>query len=109
MDFFKIFFGFFVFFGFYGFLTKLLRVLLQVTKVANGNQKWPKMGQNSIIKSFFCPKGKQSLGQSPLQELEVGSRSGSYLLVLLKIIEPLHPFKASKLKIYRIFSFPRRF
>ena len=30
---------------------------------------------------FFCPKGKQSLGQSLPQELEVGPRSGPCLLV----------------------------
>ena len=30
---------------------------------------------------FFCPKGKKSLGRSPLQELELSTRSGLYLLV----------------------------
>ena len=71
------------FFGFYGFLAKLLRLLLKVNKVTTGNQKWPKMGQNSIIRSFFAQRAKKALakGQSPPQELEVGPRSGSYLLV----------------------------
>ena len=32
-------------------------------------------------KADFCPKGKHSLGQSPLQNLEEGPRSGLYLLV----------------------------
>ena len=33
-----------VFFGFYGFFSKLLRLLLNVTKVTTGHQKLPKMG-----------------------------------------------------------------
>ena len=31
----------------FGFFSKLLRLLLNVTKVTTGHQKWPKMGQNS--------------------------------------------------------------
>ena len=44
----------------------------------------PKMGQNSIKSSFFCPKCKKKAsaeGQSSPQELEEGPRSGPYLLV----------------------------
>ena len=54
--------------------------------VTTGHQKFSKMGQNSIKSFFFCPKGKKSLGlgRSPLQELEVGPRSGPYLLVVMK-------------------------
>ena len=54
----------------------LLRLLLKVTKVTTGHQKWRKMGPNSIISS--------AEGQSPLQELEVGPRSGPYLLVIIE-------------------------
>ena len=67
-------------FGFLGFLSKLLRLLLKVTKVNTGHQKLPKQHK----KPFFCPKGKKSLGRSPPQELEVGPRSGPYLLVCKK-------------------------
>ena len=63
------------FFVFFGFLSKLLRLLLKVTKVTTGHKKLPKMGQNSIISSE---------GRSPPQELEVGPRSGPYLLVDFK-------------------------
>ena len=72
---FWIFFFYYYFFRFLFF--KLLRLLLKVTKVTTGNQKWPKKHN----KVFFSPKGKKSLGRSPLQELEVGPRSGPYLLV----------------------------
>ena len=61
------------FFGFHGFFSKLLTLLLKVTKVTAGHQKWPIMGQNSIISSFFCPKGKKSLGQR--QKPSAGARS----------------------------------
>ena len=49
------------------------------------NLKKPKMGQNSIISSFFAQGAKKASaeGRSPLQELEVCSRSGLYLLVLV--------------------------
>ena len=61
---------------FMDFFKKLLRLLLNVIKVTTRNQNWPKIGQNSIISSFFCLEGKTSLGQSPPQELEVGPHSG---------------------------------
>ena len=80
-------FGFFLdIFGFLGFLSKLLRLLLKVTKVTTGHQKMPKMGQNSIISSFFARRAKKASdeGRSPPQELEVGPRSGPYLLVPYK-------------------------
>ena len=57
------------------FLSKFLRLLLKVTKITTGHQKFTKIGQNSII-SFYFPKGR-----SPPQELEVGPRRGPYLLV----------------------------
>ena len=46
--------------------------------------KWSKISQNSIISSFFWPEGQKKSsteGKSPPQELEVGPRSGPYLLV----------------------------
>ena len=59
-------------------------LLLKVPKVTTGHQKLPNMGQNSIISPFFAGRAKKALakGQSPPQELEVGPRSGPYLLVL---------------------------
>ena len=77
---FSIFFRFFVFLGF---LSKLLMLLLKVTKVTTGHQKLPKMGQNIIISSFFAQRAKKAStkGRSPPQELDVGPRSGPYLLV----------------------------
>ena len=47
----------------------------------------PKMalnGPKQHNRLFFCPKGQKSLGRSPPQELEVGPRSGPYLLVFNK-------------------------
>ena len=63
----------------------LLRLLLNVTEVTTGHQKWPKMDQKSKISSFFAQRAKQASteGQSLPQELEVGPRSGPYLLVYL--------------------------
>ena len=79
-----------------GFLSKLLRLLLKVTKVTTGNQKMPKMGQNSIISPFFARRAKNALaeGRSPPQELEVSPRSGLYLLVFLKTKADSIPFVA---------------
>ena len=69
---FKTFFGhFWISFEFFGFFSKLLRLLINITKVTTDHQKWLKIGTNRIKASFFCPKGKKSLGQSPPQELEV--------------------------------------
>jgi hypothetical protein len=80
------FFGDFIF-NFFWFLSKLLRLLLNVTTVTTGHQKSPKMGQNSIKSSFFARRAKKASaeGRSPPQELEVGPRSGSYLLVLINM------------------------
>ena len=79
---------YFIFFWifFLGIFSKSLRLLLKVTEVTTGHQKWPKMGQSSIISSFFARRTKKALdeGQSPPQELEVGPRSGLYILVPLK-------------------------
>ena len=46
------------------------------------------MGQDSIICSFFARRAKKATakGQSPPQELEVGSRSGPYLLVATTVL-----------------------
>ena len=56
--------------------------------VTTGHQKLPKMGQNSIIPSFFARRGKKASakGRSPPQEIEVGPRSGPYLLDHLNIV-----------------------
>ena len=62
----------------------LLWLLLKITKVTTGHQKRPKMGQNNTISSFYAQRAKKSLGQSHPQELEVGPRSGPYLLVVRK-------------------------
>ena len=43
---------------FFGFFPKLLRFLLNVTKVTTEHQKLPKIGQNSI-KSIILPKGQK--------------------------------------------------
>ena len=61
-------------------LFKVTKGLLKVTKVTTGNQKWPKMGQ----------KKSSAKGQSPLQELEEGPRSGPYILV--RVIFGQHPY-----------------
>ena len=106
MDFFWIFFGFFVtfwifwdfwIFWIFGFiflffldfflllLLKLLMLLLNVTtgKCYYWTPQSTKMGQNSIKSNFFAQRAKKASakGQSPPQELEVGPRSGPYLLV----------------------------
>ena len=90
LDFFWIFWIFWdfidFFFWFFWFFWKLLRLLLKITEVTTKHQKWPKVSQNSIISSFFAQREKNSSaeGRSPPQELEVGPRSGPYLLVSLK-------------------------
>ena len=78
------------FFGFWYFFRKIwdcfwfLWIPYKVTKVTTnikvtaGNLKWPKMGQNGIIRSFL-PKGQKETsteGRNPPQELEVGPCSG---------------------------------
>ena len=50
-------------FGF--FLHPSLMLLLKVTNVTNGHQKLPKMGQNSLITSFFAQRAKKSLSRRP--------------------------------------------
>ena len=74
----------FGYFWFLAFLSKLLSLLLNVTKVTTGHPKFPKMGQNRIISSFFAQRAKKVLteGRSPPQELELGPHIGPYLLVL---------------------------
>ena len=61
----------------------MIRLLLNVTMVTTEHQKSSKMGQNSITSSFFAQRAKiaSAKGRSPPQELEVGPRSGPYLLV----------------------------
>ena len=80
----------YLFFFFNSFLVKFFHVFLgisfKVTKVTTGNIKLPKMGQNSIISSFFS-KREKSLSQNPPQELEVSPRSGPYLLIILIVIK----------------------
>ena len=67
-------------------------LLLKVTKVTTGHQELPKMGQNSIISSFFARRAKKASaeGRSSSQELEVGPRSGPYLLVVINRGRLLH-------------------
>ena len=73
---------------FFCFLWIPYKVTKVTTNVTTENQEWLKMGQNSIIRSFYCPKGKKSLGRSPPQELEVGPRSGPYLqVIIIEIVE----------------------
>ena len=57
------------------------------TKVTTGHQTGPKMGQNSIISTLFARRAKKAAadGLSSLQELEVGLRSGPYLLVIKEV------------------------
>ena len=75
--------GFFEIFWF--FLDFFFVIVTYVTTKCYHGYYWTqKMGQNSIKSFFFCPKGKKRLGRSPPQELEVGPRSGPYLLVLMK-------------------------
>ena len=70
----RFFWGFsFILFGFLGFLSKLLRLLLKVTKVTIGHQKLLKMGQSSIISSFFAQRAKKNLGLRP--KPSAGARS----------------------------------
>ena len=82
MDYFGFFYFFFIFLFFLVYF-KVNRLLLNVTMVNTGHQKLPKMGQNSIKSSFFALSVKKASaeGRSPPQELEVGPRSGPYLLV----------------------------
>ena len=51
-------------------------LLLKVTEVTTEHQKWPKIINNRIKRSFYGqrPNGKKASnkGRSPLQELEVG-------------------------------------
>ena len=77
-----------------GFFQNLLGLLLKVTKVTTGHQKCPKIGQNSIISSFF-PEGQKkpsAEGRSPAQKLKVDPRSGPYLLVFLISSQKLRNF-----------------
>ena len=65
-DFLGIFFGIsWHFFGFIlRFLSKLLSLLLKVTKLTTWHKKIPKMSQNSIISPVFARRAKKALGQS---------------------------------------------
>ena len=45
-------------------------LLLKVTKVTTGHQRWPKIGQNSIIRSFL-PEGQKK----PRPKPSAGARS----------------------------------
>ena len=72
------------------FFESYYRLLLKVTEVTTEHQKWPKIGQNSIIRFFLPERQKQpsAEGRSPPQELEVGPRSEPYLLVLTNEASP---------------------
>ena len=75
---FGIFWNFLKFFGFF-----FVIVSNVTTKCYHGYYWTPKMGQNSIKSCFFARRAKKASaeGRSPPQELEVGPRSGPYLLV----------------------------
>ena len=100
LDFLVFFWIFWIFFGFFGFFGRFLDfgifwnflkffgfffviVTNVTTKCYHGYYWTPKMGQNSIKSSFFARRAKKASaeGRSPPQELEVGPRSGPYLLV----------------------------
>ena len=77
--------GFFLIF--FCFLLVSFKVTKGTTKCYHGYYWTPKIAKNGSKqhkKLFACPKGKKSLGRSPPQELEVGPRSGPYLLVNFK-------------------------
>ena len=69
LDFSEFFIEFFL--GLFVFFSKLLRLPLDT-----------KISQKIIISCFFARRAKKALGRSPPQEIEVGPRSGPYLLVL---------------------------
>ena len=79
--------NFWIFFCFFGIPFKV------TTKSYQGYYWEPtiaKKGQNSIISSLFFPEGQQKAldeGRSPPQELEVGPRSGPYLLVQITEVQ----------------------
>ena len=78
--------GFFGFFCFFGISFKVTNV---TTKSYQGYYWTPKIAKNGPKqhnKLFFARRAKKASaeGRSPPQELEVGPRSGPYLLVILK-------------------------
>ena len=76
-----------------------------VTKVTSRHQKWPKMGQNSIISPYFAKKKNASAkGRSPPQELEVGVRSWPNLLVSI-----IRRRKKEEKKLFNLFSMHHMF
>ena len=101
LDFFWIFWIFWTFFGFGDFLKFFeifwiffVIVINVTTKCYHGYYWTPKMGQNSIKSPLFARRAKKTSaeGRSPPQELEVGPRSGPYLLVYLKrVSEKIQP------------------
>ena len=88
LDLFKFFRFLWIFFGiFLLFFSVPFKVTKVTTKCYHGYNWTPKIAKNGPKQHkelFFCQKGKKSLGQSPPQELEVGPRSGPYLLVHIK-------------------------
>ena len=71
---------------FLGILFKLTKVIIKSYQDFYWTIKMAQNGPKQHNKLFFCLKGKKSLclGRSSPQELEVGPRSGPYLLFLLK-------------------------
>ena len=85
------FFGLFWIFEFFEFFFLFSGISFKVTNVTTKSYQgyyWtPKISKNGPKQHnnlLFCPKGKKSLGRSPPQDLEVGPRSGPYLLVAFK-------------------------
>ena len=91
MFFFFYFFDFFLIFGFLWTFWILFKVTEVTTKSYQGYYWTPKNAKNGPKqhnKLFFARRAKKASakGRSPPQELEVGPRSGPYLLVLFKAV-----------------------
>ena len=71
-----------------GYFSKLLRLLLKVTVVTTGHQKWPKVSQNSIKSLFFARWEKKPLPWC----------SGLYLLVVVNSVKYSVSIKCSVVK-----------
>ena len=94
-DFLKVFEFFLDFFWFFGIPFKVTKVTTKAYQGYYWTPKIAKIGPKQNNKLFFCPKGQKSLCQSPPQELEVGLRSGRYLLVLLNEEVSISTFRPS--------------
>ena len=79
------------FFGFFWIFWIVIKFTKVTIKSYPGYYWTPKMDRNRIIRTFFDREKKSmSKGRSPPQELEVGPRSGQYILVSFNIRQ-VHP------------------